>query len=171
VLVQPTPGWTFTETSVNLAKPIVTDDGDITSAVSEIDWTAQRGQGIKPEEFQQFTVIAGQLPVTPSLTFKAIQTYSDGSVVSWIETPAAGSNAEPDHPAPVLTLSSAAGTGTAAATSAPAKSASDTGAIVLAIVALVVAAASLGFGVVSRARNSAAATRSAAEGPAVRSDQ
>ncbi len=29
VLVQPIPGWTFTETTVKLSKPIVTDDGDV----------------------------------------------------------------------------------------------------------------------------------------------
>ncbi len=55
VLVEPTPGWTFKETSVTLAKPIVTDDGNITSAVSEIDWTATAG-GTAPEEFQDFTL-------------------------------------------------------------------------------------------------------------------
>lgn len=35
---------------------------------------------------------------------KAIQTYSDGTVVSWIEVPAAGSSAEPEHPAPTSQL-------------------------------------------------------------------
>src|ERR1700712_698336 len=52
VLVQPIAGWTFKETTSTLAKPIVTDDGNITSAVTEIDWTADAGQGIKPQEFQ-----------------------------------------------------------------------------------------------------------------------
>ena len=148
VLVQPTPGWTFKETTVTLAKPIVTDDGDITTAVSEIDWTAAPGYGVKPGEFQEFTLIAGLLPSTPSLTFKAIQTYSDGSVVSWIQVPAPGSSAQPDHPAPVLTLA-------AATPAAAAKSSSSTGAIVLAAIALAVAAAAIGFMVVSRAKRAA----------------
>lgn len=45
VLVQPTAGWSFTEKTAKLAKPIVTDDGDVTEAVSEIDWRAT-GTGI-----------------------------------------------------------------------------------------------------------------------------
>ena len=41
------------------------------------------------------------------MTLKAIQTYSDGKVVSWIEEPAAGSTEEPDFPAPTLRLAAA----------------------------------------------------------------
>ncbi len=53
VLVQPVPGWSFTETTAKLAKPIVTDDGDITEAVSEIDWTADStASAVAPEQFQ-----------------------------------------------------------------------------------------------------------------------
>ena len=37
--------------------------------------------------------------------FKALQTYSDGDVVRWIDEPTAG--AEPEHPTPVLTLTAA----------------------------------------------------------------
>jgi periplasmic copper chaperone A len=146
VLVEPIAGWTFTETTSKLARPIVTDDGDITSAVTEIDWTAAAGQGIKPQEFQDFVLIAGQLPDMSSITFKAIQQYSDGTTVSWIETPAPGSNAEPEHPAPVLTLP------VASAASTTKSSSSDTAPVILSIVALVVAAAALGLAVVTRAR-------------------
>ncbi len=105
VLVAPVTGWTARITNTKLAKPLTTDDGTITEVVSEIDWTADAGAGIKPGFFGQFTVIAGQLPDGVStLTFKAIQTYSDNKVVSWIELPAAGSTDEPEHPAPKLTL-------------------------------------------------------------------
>jgi uncharacterized protein YcnI len=107
VLVAPHTGWTDTVSTVKLAKPIVTDDGAIAEAVSEITWKADSpAEGIKPGQFDQFIIIAGQLPTTPSLTFPAVQTYSDGSVVSWIEVAAKGSTAEPDHPAPVLELPS-----------------------------------------------------------------
>ena len=145
ILVQPTPGWTFAETSVTLPKPIVTDDGTITKAVSELDWTAAPGQGINPREFQQFVLIAGQLPDAPSVTFKAIQTYSDGRVVSWTDVAAPGSKAELGHPAPVLTLPQSID-------NTSKSKASDTGPIVLSIVALVVAAAALGLAFVGRAR-------------------
>jgi len=120
VLVAPVAGWTATVKQTKLATPIKTDDGDISEVVSEIDWTAAAGGGIRPGFFGQFTIIAGKLPDgVNSLTFKAIQQYSDGSTVSWIEQSAPGSSQEPDHPAPVLTL-----TGTSAAGSPDASTSS-----------------------------------------------
>ena len=136
VLVRPTPGWTHTQNTIKLAKPISTDDGDITEAVAEIDWTATAG-GVKPGEFGEFVVMAGQLPDAPQLTFKAVQIYSDGSRTSWTEVPAPGSTAEPEHPAPSLDLAPAP-TAPAAKSSA---SSSQTGAVILGSVALAVAVA------------------------------
>ena len=105
VLVAPQPGWTAVVKQTKLATPIKTDDGDISEVVSEIDWTAQAGGGTRPGFYGQFTILAGKLPDGVSqLTFKAVQQYSDGSSVSWIEQPAPGSSAEPEHPAPVLNL-------------------------------------------------------------------
>ena len=37
------------------------------------------------------------------MVFKALQTYSSGEVVRWIEEPAEGAE-EPEHPAPQITL-------------------------------------------------------------------
>jgi uncharacterized protein YcnI len=109
VLVAPVPGWTSTIKQTKLATPIKTDDGDITEIVSEIDWKANAGAGIQPGYFGQFTIVGGKLPDDAnSLTFKAIQLYSDGSTVSWIDQPAPGSTAEPEHPAPTLALPAAA---------------------------------------------------------------
>jgi len=128
VLVAPTPGWTAKITQSKLATPIKTDDGEITEVVSEIDWTAATGQGIQPGFFGDFTIIAGKLPDNvPALTFKAIQTYSDGKVVSWIQEPAPGSTAQPDFPAPVLQLAAdTTATPTASASASPAASVSAT---------------------------------------------
>jgi uncharacterized protein YcnI len=146
--VAPHPGWTSAVKTVTLAKPIVTDDGDITQAVSEITWTADStSDGIKPGQFDQFVIIAGQLPDSETLTFPAIQTYSDGTVVKWIQVPAPGSTAEPDDPAPMLSLAAASPTAAAAS-----HSSSNTGPIVLAVIALVIACAALGFAVVTRAK-------------------
>jgi len=153
VAVQPTPGWTVATKTTKLAKPITTDDGPITQTVSQITWTAAAGGGIKPGQFQQFFVSLGPLPKAASVSFPAIQYYSDGSVVKWIEKAAPGSTAEPEHPAPTLSLSSKA---TSAAVTKVEK-ASTTGPTVLAIVALVVAAAALGFAFVTRARAKAPA--------------
>ena len=131
VLVAPHTGWTDKVTTATLATPIKTDDGDITSAVSTITWTADSSaDGIAPGQFDQFVLIAGQLPSVSSLTFKAIQRYSDKTVVSWVEVAAPGSP-EPDHPAPTLTLAaatsptSATTTTSATATSTSAYSPSD----------------------------------------------
>lgn len=113
VSVLPVPGWTYTVTRSKLATPIRSEDGDITEAVSVIEWRAASDQSaIKPGEFNQFTISAGPLPKAPSMTFKAIQSYSDGEVVSWIEQAAEGSSADPEHPAPTLTLAPAGSSST-----------------------------------------------------------
>jgi uncharacterized protein len=106
VMVKPMAGWTIATTKTKLAKPVTTDDGQVTEAVSTITWTATAG-GLNPGEFDLFTVSAGPLPTKGrTMTFKALQTYSDGQVVSWIQTTVKGTP-EPDHPAPVLTLTRA----------------------------------------------------------------
>jgi uncharacterized protein len=150
VLVEPTAGWSHSQKTVKLAKPIKTDDGEITSAVSQITWTAAKGQGLQQGEFGAFTIIAGQLPDAASLTFKALQTYSNGDVVKWIQVAAPGAKDEPDFPAPTLPLSSAPASTDASSSSS---SSGDTGAVVLSIIALVVAAAALGLSVVRRAKS------------------
>jgi len=126
-LVQPVPGWTVSVKTVKLAKPLVTDDGQFTQAVSEVIWS---GGQIAPGQFQNFSVSADPLPQGISqLAFKAIQTYSNGDVVRWIDLSQPG-QPEPDHPAPVLTLTSGSGAAPPAAAAAPsaaaaAKSGSD----------------------------------------------
>jgi uncharacterized protein YcnI len=113
LLAEPVPGWTITVQSVKLAKPIVTDDGSFSAAVSEVTWS---GGKIPPGEFQDFSVSADPLPSGISqLVFKAIQTYSNGDVVRWIDLSQPG-QPEPDHPAPVLTLTSGSTATTASAT-------------------------------------------------------
>jgi uncharacterized protein len=102
LLVRPVPGWTVKVIRTKLAHPVSTDDGPITQAVSEIDWTATGG-GTGPDGFQEFAVIVGQLPTTPTLTFKVIQHYSDNTNASWVEVAGPGA-AEPEHPAPTLNL-------------------------------------------------------------------
>lgn len=122
VSVQPMPGWTFTVEEATLPTPVKTDDGEITQAPSVITWTATDG-GIKPGEFDTFNISVGPLPKQDSVTFKAIQTYSDGNVVNWVEE-GTGST-EPEFPAPKLAIAAASGDGhgdtatTGAATTEP----------------------------------------------------
>jgi uncharacterized protein YcnI len=113
LLVQPVQGWTISVKTITLAKPLVTDDGSFSQAVSEVIWS---GGKIAPGQFQDFSISADPLPQgVTQLTFKAIQTYSNGDVVRWIDVSQPG-QPEPDHPAPVLTLaSSAPASGTSAA--------------------------------------------------------
>ena len=105
VKAQTIPGWTATVTTTKLAKPVTTDDGTITEAVSQVVWTANDpSAGVGPDQFGAFTIIVGTLPSnTSALAFKAIQTYSDGTVVSWIEPIVKGAPA-PAHPTPILKL-------------------------------------------------------------------
>ncbi len=110
------PGWTSTVQKTTLAKPITTDDGQVTEAVSKITWTSGK---IPPGSFEEFDVSMGPLPTdTDQLAFKALQTYDNGQVVRWIDTTPAGAP-EPDHPAPVLTLTPADATPTGNTTALP----------------------------------------------------
>jgi uncharacterized protein YcnI len=98
---EPTPGWHVAVTTSPLNPPVQTDDGPVTSYVSQIVWS---GGSIPVGDFQEFHILAQQLPTnTDSVTFKAVQTYSNGDVVRWIEIAQPG-QPEPEHPAPVLTL-------------------------------------------------------------------
>ena len=110
VSIQPLPGWSYRVKTTKLAKPISSDDGQVTEAVSEVDWTADsKASAIKPGEFEEFDVSAGPLPKAPTMVFKALQTYSDGTVVRWIDPTTPGAP-EPEHPAPTLALSAASAT-------------------------------------------------------------
>ncbi|HEY2043980.1 MAG TPA: YcnI family protein [Jatrophihabitans sp.] len=172
VSVQPKTGWTYTVKKGKPSTPLSDDDGAVTSVVTEIDWKASAGTGIKPGEFDTFVISAGPLPKTPSLKFPAIQTYSDGSTVKWIEAPAPGSTVEPAHPAPTITLAAASASNASAATSsgnassgnasasgttgvAAGSSASKSGTSGLAVAALIVGvigmllAAAAGYGVLT----------------------
>ncbi len=94
------PGWTSTITTRHLETPLTTDDGSFSDVASEITWT---GGSITPGHYGEFKILAMGLPDdTDSLTFKAVQGYSDGTTVSWIDT---GKGAE--FPAPVVTLTAA----------------------------------------------------------------
>jgi uncharacterized protein YcnI len=104
VHAQAIPGWSVSVQTSQLPKPVNTDDGEITEAVSQVTWTATPGGGFGPNQFMLFNVLAGTLPSnTNSLVFKAIQTYSDGTVVSWIE-PIVKNTPAPEHPTPILKL-------------------------------------------------------------------
>jgi len=112
------PGWTVKLTTAKLAKPIATDDGTLTEGVTRITWTADsKADGIAPGQFRDFP-ISLQVPgkAGDTLTFKALQTYSNGDVVRWIGEPS------DDHPAPRVRVVAAADSGHATPAAATASS-------------------------------------------------
>jgi len=94
-------GFTPTETTVPLATALRGPKGVVREVVRTVEFTGGRLAGTQEKAF---TFHVDQLPSdTRTLTFKVLQKYSTGTSVSWIEV-AAGEAAEPEHPAPVLTL-------------------------------------------------------------------
>jgi uncharacterized protein YcnI len=104
VSYQAVPGWTVKVIKKKLATPVQTDDGPVTEGVSRMVWTGSRkGLGkIAPGQFMDFP-ISVQIPGKAGdvLTFKALQTYSNGEIVRWIGPPSA------DEPAPRVTVTAA----------------------------------------------------------------
>jgi uncharacterized protein YcnI len=47
LLVEPVPGWTISIRTITLAKPLITDDGQFTQAVSEVIWSGGRTLNVK----------------------------------------------------------------------------------------------------------------------------
>ncbi len=104
------PGWTVAVTRGKPATPVKAHGADVAEVVTKLTWTASPAAVIKAGQFQEFPVSLGPLPEVDRLVFKSLQTYSDGTVVRWIEEPVAGGE-EPQNPAPVLTLAKAAANG------------------------------------------------------------
>ncbi|MFE1594547.1 YcnI family protein [Nocardia sp. NPDC058705] len=96
VRTEPMPGWTSAVER--------NDKGESVAVV----WTAAPGNpGVGPGQFQRFVLSIGPLPTQDTVNFPAQQTYSDGKVVAW-DQPSTG-GAEPEHPAPSLTLTATGG--------------------------------------------------------------
>lgn len=107
--------------------------------VSRVTWTAaDKADAIQPGEFRDFPLAVGVPDKPGALTFKALQTYSNGKVVRWIGP--VGS----DEPAPVVKVATAAAATPATQTIVK----KENGGKRLAIVALALAAAALGIGLV-----------------------
>ncbi|GAB3301670.1 hypothetical protein GCM10027451_05120 [Geodermatophilus aquaeductus] len=112
---QEVPGWTITTTSARLEEPLDAHGQEIASYVSVVEFRADAGGGIAPGRFQEFALSGGPFPDADTLSFPAVQTYSDGTESAWIEPTVEGQ--EPENPAPTLTLTSdTTATDTAAAT-------------------------------------------------------
>ena len=109
VQTTPVPGWKITTATRQLDKPIEMFGEQLDTVVSEVTWTATGG-GIRPGQFQDFDLSLGQLPESGELVFNTLQTYSSGERVNWNEV-SADPSVEPEHPAPILTITPAAAEG------------------------------------------------------------
>lgn len=97
-------GFTPTFVTSHLSAPVAGPDGPVSDVVSEVTFA---GGTIEREDDPAFRLHVDKLPDgVERLTFTALQTYDDGTVVSWTEIAAEGA-AEPEHPAPVLELGAA----------------------------------------------------------------
>lgn len=145
VSVQPVEGWDIVTTMKTLSPPATSDDGEtIDQVVDTVTWTATGDTQIKPGQFQLFWVSAGPMPTdATSLSFPAIQTYSDGQEVDWIDQQTAG-GAEPAHPAPTLALTAADASSDSASTGS---SSDDDNSDTMAVIALIVGGLGLVAGV------------------------
>ena len=118
VSTQQLPGWTATLTTTDLAEPLQSEGGEVSSYVSVVEFQATEG-GIAPGQFQEFALSGGPFPEADALTFPTVQLYSDGTEAAWIEPTVAGQG-EPERPAPTLSLTAADPTAEAAAPEAAA---------------------------------------------------
>lgn len=89
------PGWTAR-----------LDRDPAAGTVRSVTWTAAPGTGISSDEFALFRISVKLPDHQNTVSFPASQTYSDGTVVRWDQTPLPDGG-EPEHPAPVLTMSAA----------------------------------------------------------------
>ena len=140
-------GWKVEKATEKLAAPVKVGDVTLSQAITTVTWTAVAG-GIPANDFDEFALSVGRLPEgVDSLSFPAVQTYSDGEVVKWDQSKTAGAD-EPEHPAPTLKLGAA--TTPVAATTADAKSSSDPLARGLGGAGLLLGLIGLGLGLRSR---------------------
>lgn len=80
------PGWKVEVKTQATGKKITNEDGTQTDEMKaiEIIWTG----GLIPAGQRDEFAFSAQVPATPTtLTWKAYQTYLDGSVVAWDQTP------------------------------------------------------------------------------------
>ncbi|MBO3737703.1 DUF1775 domain-containing protein [Actinoplanes flavus] len=102
-LVKAPRGWTFT---------------------SSADGFTIAGPALKVGQDAEFAVKVTQLPTdATTLSFKTVETYSDGKVSRWIDLPEQG-QPEPESPAPTINLKPAAASAGITSTSAPGAAAS-----------------------------------------------
>lgn len=117
VSVKPVEGWSAQVITSDLPKPVTISGTTVTKAPTTVVWTADDAHQLGQNQYQSFSLSVGRLPAAgTTVTLKAAQSYTDGTVVNWDETSAKG-QPEPEHPAPsfVTTADDEAAAATASA--------------------------------------------------------
>ena len=149
---EPVPGWQAKIAMRKLDKPVEQFGERISEEVGQVTFTADNeSAGIGPGEFQDFGLsLSVPDKAGSALTFKAVQTYSNGEVVRWIGPP------DSEEPAPRVQLAAAEPEGAASEPASeqqaapPAESGGDDDSgNTLAIIALVVGVAGLATGLLA----------------------
>lgn len=130
--IEPKAGWTYALTK------------DASGAVTSVVWTAQ-ADGLSPTEFTEFNMSGKVGDKATAITWKAYQTYKDGSVVEWVGASGSDSPASVTkvNPKPAGAEAGGHDTGHAAAAAGGEASAGSKTPLVLSIVAVVLGALSL----------------------------
>lgn len=165
VSYQPVAGWKAMVKMAKLDEPVEVFGEKHTERVDTVTFSTD-GKGVAPGQFQDFGLSVA-LPDKPgtTLTFKALQTYSNGEVVRWIGAP------DTDQPAPEVKLTAAPAEGSGAQSADEAAAAKPAAAVddseddddnTLALIALIVGALGLLAGIAGltaarRARGTASA--------------
>lgn len=103
------PGWTAEVTMKTLDEPIDSHGQDITEVADTVTWTASADAGIAPGAYRDFPLSLGPMPEGVDVRcFPTTQTYDDGEIANWDQEPTG--DAEPERPAPAVSLSNAEGT-------------------------------------------------------------
>lgn len=97
------PGWSVKVVTQKLATPVQTDSGPVDTEISQLvwSWTGPLGR-VDNNTFIQFPLsvaIPDLYKAGQQLTFKTLQTYSNGMIVRWIGPLSA------DKPAPTINIS------------------------------------------------------------------
>ncbi len=161
-------GWSTRVIEAKLASPLKEDGETIDTEVSQVVWTWQGPAGrVGNGQFIDFplSVAIPSQAAGRALEFKTVQTYSDGTVVHWIDP-----SLSAEHPSPRINVTVKGGAiedvagkeagpepgaGAASASTAPARSSSTGASQGLAIAALVIGALALAAALTALYRGSA----------------
>ncbi|MDR3473465.1 MAG: DUF1775 domain-containing protein [Devosia sp.] len=104
----PKPGWTLDLKTGNYAKTYKNWGADVSSGVTEVDFTGGNLPDAYYDEFVVTGTIADSFKAGDVIHFPIVQECGATST-HWVELPKAGDTTEPPHPAPSLRVTAPTG--------------------------------------------------------------